>query len=230
MNLIGMLDSPFVRRAAISLDRLGFSFEHTPLSVMMNFEQFQEFNRHVKAPTLVCDDGMPLMESSLIIQFAERSAEKSFLDEGGLMPREPGEYQRALRLIGLGLLIGEKAVQCVYELNLRPAEKKHLPWLKRVSGQLRSALNDLDESLGESSLALNFDPEKFQGEKSESMITQAHITLVSAFTFTQLMMPTSVKATDYPRLSALVNALEQLPVIQRYYPTGTLPLKPVAFD
>ena len=33
MKLIGMLDSPYVRRVAISLRRLGIAFEHEPLSV-----------------------------------------------------------------------------------------------------------------------------------------------------------------------------------------------------
>ncbi len=37
MQLIGMLDSPYVRRVAISLRLLGLPFEHRPISVFREF-------------------------------------------------------------------------------------------------------------------------------------------------------------------------------------------------
>ena len=67
MQLIGMLDSPYVRRVAVSLQLLGLPFEHRSISVFRTFEQFQQINPVVKAPTLVCDDGTVLMDSTLII-------------------------------------------------------------------------------------------------------------------------------------------------------------------
>jgi glutathione S-transferase len=57
MRLIGMLDSPYVRRVAISLEHLGVPFEHEAVSVFSTFEEFRGINPVVKAPTLVCDDG-----------------------------------------------------------------------------------------------------------------------------------------------------------------------------
>ncbi len=69
MRLIGMLDSPYVRRVAISLEFLGVAFTHEAVSVFSTFEQFQRINPVVKAPTLVCDNGDVLMDSSLILQF-----------------------------------------------------------------------------------------------------------------------------------------------------------------
>jgi glutathione S-transferase len=33
LKLVGMLDSPYVRRVAVSLQMLGLRFEHLPLSV-----------------------------------------------------------------------------------------------------------------------------------------------------------------------------------------------------
>ena len=67
MQLVGMLDSPYVRRAAIALQLLELPFEHRALSVFSTYEQFRAVNPVVKAPTLVCDDGTVLMDSSLII-------------------------------------------------------------------------------------------------------------------------------------------------------------------
>ena len=67
MQLIGMLDSPYVRRAAISLRCMGLAFEHRSLSVFSHFEPFRAINPVVKAPSLVCDDGTVLMDSTLIL-------------------------------------------------------------------------------------------------------------------------------------------------------------------
>ena len=44
MQLIGMLDSPYVRRVAISLQLLGLRFEHRPISVFNAFAQFEHIN------------------------------------------------------------------------------------------------------------------------------------------------------------------------------------------
>ena len=66
MRLIGMLDSPYVRRVAIALESLQVPFAHEAVSVFSTFDKFQGINPVVKAPTLVCDDGEILMDSSLI--------------------------------------------------------------------------------------------------------------------------------------------------------------------
>ena len=74
MKLIGMLDSPYVRRVAISLQLLGLRFEHQPLSVFRNVDEFRVINPVIKVPTLLCDDGAVLMDSTLIMEYAEALA------------------------------------------------------------------------------------------------------------------------------------------------------------
>ena len=74
MQLIGMLDSPYVRRVAISLQLLGLRFAHQSISVFSTFAQFQQINPVVKAPSLACDDGEVLMDSTLKIEYAEALA------------------------------------------------------------------------------------------------------------------------------------------------------------
>lgn len=141
MQLIGMLDSPYVRRAAISLRLLGLAFEHRSVSVFSTFEQFQAINPVVKAPTLVCDDGTPLMDSTLIIDHAESIAGRSLMPAGG------AERLHALRVLGLALAACEKTVQIVYERKLRPPEKQHAPWVDRVRGQLAAAYAGLEAEI-----------------------------------------------------------------------------------
>ena len=51
MKLIGMLDSPYVRRVAITLKRLDIPFEHEALSVFRTFEQFQRSRSYAQGST-----------------------------------------------------------------------------------------------------------------------------------------------------------------------------------
>ena len=66
MKLIGMLDSPYVRRVAISLKLMAIPFEHEAVSVFRHMDRFASINPLMKAPTFVCDDGTVLMDSCLL--------------------------------------------------------------------------------------------------------------------------------------------------------------------
>ena len=86
--------------------------------------------RSSKAPTLVLDDGTVLMDSTLIIDYAEHASGRT------LMPDSLEQRRQATAVIGLALAACEKTVQIVYERNLRPTEKQHEPWVTRVQSQL----------------------------------------------------------------------------------------------
>lgn len=196
MQLIGMLDSPYVRRVAISLQLLGLPFEHRSISVFSTFAQFQRINPVVKAPTLVCDDGEVLMDSTLILEYAEALA----APRKSLMPGGVAERQHALRVIGLALAACEKCVQIVYEHNLRPAEKLHEPWVARVTGQLLAAYEALESELQRRPLAV-----------TSGTINQAGVSTAVAWHFTQQMLPGVVSAASYPSLQAFSLQAETLP-------------------
>ncbi|SME99376.1 glutathione S-transferase [Pseudogulbenkiania subflava] len=196
MQLIGMLDSPYVRRVAVSLRLMGVGFEHQAVSVFRTFEQFHRINPVVKAPTLVCDDGTVLMDSTLILDYVETCLAPA----KSLMPVAPAGRQRALRLIGLALAACEKSVQIVYERQLRPAEKQHQPWLERVEGQVLAAYGELEREFERAPLAA-----------SAEGIDQAGVSVAVAWRFTQLMLPDVVKAADFPLLQAFAQQAEQLP-------------------
>ncbi|MBW4053433.1 MAG: glutathione S-transferase [Proteobacteria bacterium] len=194
MQLIGMLDSPYVRRVAISLQLLGLPFEHRSLSVFRTFEQFRAVNPVVKAPTLVCDDGTVLMDSTLILDYAEALAAPRSLMPSGLAQR-----QAALRSIGLALAACEKSVQLVYERNLRPPEKQHEPWAARVIGQMHAAYAQLEAELA------GRPPDRSR------QIGAADVTTAVTWYFTERMLPGTVKDAAYPQLRALSAWAEQLP-------------------
>ena len=64
MLLIGMFDSPYVRRVAISMKRLGLAFEHGNWSVGAEFERICQYSPLGRVPVLVMDDGVVQPHSS----------------------------------------------------------------------------------------------------------------------------------------------------------------------
>ncbi|MGA9702044.1 glutathione S-transferase family protein [Pseudomonas sp.] len=195
MKLIGMLDSPYVRRVAISLDLYGVDFEHEALSVFRTFDEFAQINPVVKAPTLVLDDGTVLMDSSLILAYLETLAPA----DKKLLPQQPAALAQDMQVLGLALAACEKSVQIVYEHNLRPAEKLHAPWLERVSGQLLAAYGLLEKQLGDT-----------------QALTQASLTAAVAWSFSQFTVASVVKAEAFPNLKRHAERLEQHPAFKRY--------------
>ena len=194
MRLIGMLDSPYVRRTAIALRLLGIPFEHDPLSVFSTFDRFSRINPVVKAPTLVCDDGTVLMDSGLIIDYLETLAGRA------LWPAGLAQRTRALRATGLAMAGCEKVMQIVYENHLRPAEKQHAPWLDRVHRQMLAALTALDAEIAAHPVAAD-----------EANLTQAGLSAAIVWRFMQIKLDTPVADVACPALAAHSARCEALP-------------------
>jgi glutathione S-transferase len=199
MQLIGMLDSPYVRRVAISLQLLGLPFEHRSISVFRGFEEFRKINPVVRAPSLVCDDGQVLMDSGLIIDHAQFLAAPR-----SLLPTERRARQQALRTIGLALAACEKSVQALYERNTRPAEKQHAPWVERVSGQMHEALRLLEADVVQRGLVARADS-----------LDQAVVSTAVVWFFACSVLPDLLAPSDYPALQALSDQAEALPEFRR---------------
>ena len=190
MRLIGMLDSPYVRRVAISLKTLGLPFQHEAVSVFRHFEHFQSINPVVKAPSFVTDDGTVLMDSTLILSHVEKVVGRS------LMPTDASAHTKALRQIGLALAASDKSVSIVYERNQRPEEKRHQPWMDRVGGQMLAAWRELEGEVSD-------------GWFAGASVIQPEITTAVAWRFVQHMLPEIVLAADFPKLAALSARAEQ---------------------
>ena len=194
MQLIGMLDSPFVRRVAIAARLLGVSLQHRNLSVFGNYDEFRAINPAVKVPTLVCDDGTVLMESGLIIDYLEGRAGRS------LWPADPAERLHALRVAGLALAACEKVVHIVIERRVRPADLLYESWLARIRQQLAGTLGMLDAALLAAPLPLE-----------ESRLTHAAIAAAIAWRVVELKVRDDVLPA-YPTLADFASRAERLPV------------------
>ncbi len=195
MRLIGMLDSPFVRRVAISAKLLQVPFEHQSLSVFRNYDEFAKINPTVKAPTLICEDGTVLVDSTLILEHLEELSAKS------LVPAGAADRLLARSVIGAALVACEKTVQIYYEQTLRPETKRHQPWLDRVIEQLQAAYQQLE------SVAQQRRP-WIAGEA----MSQADVTVAVAWRFTQFVLTEGgVDAGQFPAMKEFSAEMEQLP-------------------
>ena len=194
MELIGMLDSPYVRRVAIALIAAKVPFTHRPISLFRHIDAFSKINPLLKAPTLVADDGTVLMDSTLILDYLAAVYPRV----AALTPGKPPERLRAARITGLALTVMEKAVQRHYERALRPAEKQHSPWIERIMGQLTAGLHALDAELPRT------------GWLADDLGV-ADISAACAFEFLRGVLADLVDSGDYPNLAEFCARAEALP-------------------
>jgi glutathione S-transferase len=197
MQLIGMLDSPYVRRVAIALIAAKVPFTHRPISLFRHIDEFSKFNALLKAPTLVTDEGTALMDSSVVLEYLA-AAHQSV---AALTPTEPSRRLRALRATGIALTVMEKAVQRHYERALRPADKRHRPWIDRVMSQLAAGLAALDAELPTSGW--------IGGEPGVGDISVA-----CAYGFVGSMLSDVAETSRYSNLAAFCECAEALPAFR----------------
>ena len=187
MQLVGMLDSPYVRRAAVTGTLLGLAFEHRSVSVFRHMDAFRAVNPLIKAPSLVCDDGTVLSDSSLIIQHFEDVAGRS------LRPSDPARRSRDLSLTGIAIVAADKAVGIEYERK-RPEAQRHAPWTERITAQLHTALGLLDDAAASGALRPDLEP--------------ATIAATAAWGFCRFVIPDQVEETRWPALARLAAECE----------------------
>jgi len=197
MILIGMFDSPFVRRVAVSMNLLQMPFEHRNWSVGKDFELIRQFNPLGRVPALVLTDGDTLIESATILDFLDETAGP----ERALLPRSGEPRREALRIIAIAVGGAEKGVLQVYETAFRPPEKRYRPWVERCHTQTHAALAELDR------LCQVRGGEWLIGNR----ITQADVTASCAYTFLSDSLDINRDAVMYPALSALAGRCEALP-------------------
>jgi len=201
MLLIGMFDSPFVRRVAISMKLLGVPYEHGNWSVGRDFDRIRNYNPLGRVPTLVLNSGESLMESSAILDYLDELAGP----DRALLPRAGVERRQALNLMAMATGAAEKGVLQLYERAFRPEEKRHQPWVDRCRLQMSSSLAAIDRHLGERGEA-----QWLVGKR----MTQADITAVCAFSFLNDALRVAADEVMFRSLSILSSRCEAMPAFQ----------------
>jgi glutathione S-transferase len=201
MLLIGMFDSPFVRRVAVSMKLLDIPFEHGNWSVGKDFDRIRNYNPLGRVPTLVTNAGESLMESAAILDYLDELAGP----ERALLPRSGAERRQALNLMAMATGAAEKGVMQLYERVFRPEAKRHQPWVDRCRLQMSSSIAAIDRALGERGTA-----QWLVGKR----MTQADITAVCAFTFLNDSLRIADDEVMFRSLSILASRCEAMPAFQ----------------
>jgi glutathione S-transferase len=192
MQLIGMLDSPYVRRVAVAMLSARVPFEHRPISLFRHIDEFSALSPMLKAPTLIAEDGAALVESGVILEYlATRFPTLAALQPRGLP---------AFRALATGLTVMEKAVQIHYERALRGPAERSETWRARVMGQLGVGLAALEAAAPEGWF--------------ETAPGHADIAVVCAWGFVRGTIGDVIAAGDYPKLAAYAACAEALPAFR----------------
>lgn len=194
MILIGMFDSPFVRRVAVSMSLLSVPYEHRNWSVGKDFDRIREYNPVGRVPTLVLDSGDALIESAAILDYLDEQVGS----QRRLLPASGETRRQSLHIMSFAIGAAEKGVAQIYEGAWRPEEKRHQPWVDRCNEQMHGALTALENICATANPWLI-------GET----ISQADITVTCVATF--LGDTVGFGERRYPALNSLVERCEALP-------------------
>jgi glutathione S-transferase len=195
MQLIGYLESPFVRRVAISARFLGVPFDHRELSIFNDYDEFRAINPMVKVPTLLLDDGQILVDSTLIIGHLEALSSNGF----SLMPDGARDRVAALRHIGQALVVMEKGASLAVERR-RPEAHQSADWLQRVAEQLSGALELIEATVTGT-----------EGWIFGERISHADIAIAVAWYYIALRQFEAIDYSAYPAIARLSDRTEVLP-------------------
>ncbi len=195
MLLIGMFDSPYVRRVAVSMKLLGFAFEHANWSVGEDHARIRSYSPLGRVPTLALEDGEVLTESAAILDHLDSVVGP----KRALVPPKGIPRRQVLQLMALAIAAAEKGRELINERIARPPEKRHEPWVARCRSQMHGALGEIERRHAQR--PANW----LVGEH----LTQADITLTCVWAL--LRDAVALEEAPYPSLSALAARCEALP-------------------
>lgn len=192
-HLVGLFDSPYVRRVAVTMEFYGVPFEHESLSVFRHVEEMRKTNPLLRVPMLTTPDGMTLHESAFILDYLDELARES--GRAALIPATGPERRKVWQATARAQFAVDKAVAILYE-HRRPPEQRWAEWEDRLRYQLVTALGLLEESLS---------GEWFAGDG----MTHADVTAAVTVSFIRYTEPKEWPAERFPKLEALTRRLEQ---------------------
>ena len=204
MKLIGMFDSMFVRRVAISMQRLGMPYEHLDWSVGADLARIRSYSPLGRVPALVLDDGSVLIESAAILDYLDDlvGPARALIPSTGLARR------CVLQIIAEAIGAAEKGREIIYDEIWRPQEKRYEPWVARCRSQMHGALGEVEKVA-----ALRGPQRWLVGDQ----ITQADISVACIVTFLEEAVgfgsdsAPHAGSAAYPALQNLVARCEALP-------------------
>jgi glutathione S-transferase len=205
--LVGQLDSPFVRRVAITAALLDIAFELRPWSVGKDQAQLRTVNPAGRVPAWIDSDGAVLTESGLIVDHLDGIA-----DTGPLMPPDPAGRREVRQWLGLVAGVLDKGIAIVIERVFQPPALHGSPWTTRCREQLDASLVQLEQRCA-ARTGLPY--------LAADTITQADVAFACALTYLRDALPLDLGGL--PAIAARRLLLENLPEFAATYTPFTAP-------
>ncbi len=202
MKLVGMLDSPYVRRVAVSMRLLDLPFEHLNWSIGRDQPRIAELNPLGQVPVLVTDEGDVLVESTSIVDYLDDLVGRA----RALTPSTGTARRRVMQLAALAMGVAEKARLQAAEHIFRPAALRHAPELARLRAQMLATCVSVEHAC-----AARVDAEWLVGDT----ITQADIAVVCGVTYAT--EAAQLPLDQFPALRARHARLSQMPTFRELY-------------
>jgi glutathione S-transferase len=202
--LIGQLDSPYVRRVAVSAMLLGIAFEQRPWSVGADQAQLREVNPLGRVPAWITD-GDVLVDSAQIVEHLDDLAGFG----QALMPSGLNERFAVRQWLGLLTGVLDKGIAIVTERVFQPAHLHGSPWALRCHDQLESGLAEVERLCAER--ALRGDAQWLAHHR----LSQADVAFACFLTYLRDALPLDLAPT--PAIAARLARIEALPAFAATY-------------
>jgi glutathione S-transferase len=195
-QLVGMWDSPFVRRVAVVLRLYGIAFDPLKISVYRNADQLHAINPQLTVPALVLDDGEVLINSDAIVDYLDELHGR----DNALMPLHGPERRAVLQIVAQAAVACEKVGQLYRELGWRPEAVRYQPAIDRFRAQVADTWALLEDRL---------DGDWYVGDR----MTHADVAVAIMVRFVAYFdtIVGCLPARPAPKLAALSRRCEALP-------------------
>ncbi len=143
MKLVWSSASPFARKVLVVAHELGIADRIETVTgtgtPMAPAEATKAGNPLAKLPSLTRDDGPPIYDSAVIVQYLT-----SLIADQTVLPAAGPDRWQALTLEALGDGICESAISVRYELALRDEAQQSADWMAAQMSKVDGALDALD--------------------------------------------------------------------------------------
>lgn len=194
MKLIGSLASPYVRKVRVVLAEKKLDYSYTLENVWSAETKIHQCNPLGKVPCLVMEDGRPMFDSRVIVEYLD-----TLTPVGKLLP--PNGRERAdvkcWEALADGVL--DAAVLVRLELTLRPPEQQSAAWIERQMSKVHAGVAVMADNLGESSFCTG------------NHYTLADVAVGCALGWLSFRFPEIGWRGDYANLARLFDKLSERP-------------------
>lgn len=145
-TLLASVTSPFARKVRIVADILGVADRITlqPTTTTDPADPLRGVNPLGKIPALVLDDGSPIFDSRVIVEYLETTYGK-----GDIIPPDPVKRFRQLTLAALAEGVNDALLLISYEGRYREPPQISQKWLDHQLGKVTRGLDHISRHLDE---------------------------------------------------------------------------------